>query len=40
MRSEKSHPKERAGDVRVVNEHAAHRLLVVVDHGLRDEVKR
>jgi len=27
-------PKERTGDVRVVDEHAAHRLLVVVDHGL------
>jgi len=38
MGSEKSHPKERAGDVRVVDEHAAHRLLVVVDHCLREQV--
>ena len=34
----KTHPEERAGDVGVFHEHSSHPLLVVVDHGLGDQV--
>jgi hypothetical protein len=30
----RTHPEERAGDVRVLDEQSARPLLVVVDHGL------